>query len=213
MGYVSFGFESGQHDDILSITNHAAFAYLTLVYTGAVAESDIDFERYFKQLGTTVGNMFEIYYRHEIKDNEAYETVPGFVNFQYLTKGDLIAQSSGWPILADHDTQIFMPLYQPKGNDGYFLVRRIPRVYLRISALLRKWKLDQILPIMPGVSRSSKNKDTLLINLKIARLFPKQFLHLLGYLSRKKDRTHLIVRNREANSRTNDYKQEPWFKK
>ena len=44
-----------------------------------------------------------------------------------------------------------MPLYQSKGNDGYFLIRKIPGWTMKLSAIVRKWKLDRILIILPGV--------------------------------------------------------------
>ena len=41
MGYVSLGFESGQHDDFSAITNSIAFVYLALVYSGVLKEEAV----------------------------------------------------------------------------------------------------------------------------------------------------------------------------
>ena len=104
-----------------------------------------------------------------------------------------------------------MPLYQDQGNDGYFKIKKIPKVFLWLSSLLRKCKLDRILPFLPGVHWHSKRKDELIVNKRIAFLFTRQFLHLLGYRSKTLDQTHLIVKNREGASRNKDYKNESWY--
>jgi len=48
-------------------------------------------------------------------------------------------------------------------------------------------------------------KDELVVNLKIARFFTKNFLHLLGYRSRRIDEKYLKVKNRESASRNEEY--------
>jgi hypothetical protein len=98
-----------------------------------------------------------------------------------------------------------MPLYQGKGNDGFFMIRKVPKVFLNISTLLRKIHFDNILPLLPGVYWASNKKDELIVDLKIARFFTKNFFHLLGYRSRQIDKTHFRVKNREAASRDSEY--------
>ncbi len=130
---------------------------------------------------------------------------PGFINFQSIRNGEQIAKSNGMPITSSHSCQIFMPLYQGKGNDGFFMIRKIPKVFLRISTLLRKIHLDRVLPLLPGVSWNSSKKDELVVDLKIARFFTRNFLHLLGYRNKRMDKTHLRVKNRESASRHTEY--------
>lgn len=211
LGYVSFGFESGQHDEISSIENHVAFVYLSLVFAGSLNRERIDYNRYFESLGETTGNIYEIYYRHEIREGDRFIMQPGFRNFQDVRKGELLAEYNGRPFRSRKDTKIFMPLYQAQGNDGFFFIRKTPVVYLRISAWLRRWRFDRILPYLPGVSRYDKESDTLMLDLKIAGLMTKRILRLLGYRSQKMDKTHLIIRGREVNARTEEYRHEPWM--
>jgi len=64
--------------------------------------------------------------------------------------------------------------------------------------------------LLPGVRWNCNKKETLIVNRKIAWLFPKQVFHLFGYRSRQTDKTHFIMNNREAASRESEYEFEPW---
>ena len=208
LGYVAFGFEGGQHDDPASINNHIAFIYLSLVLSGCLEKKAIDFDDYYSHLFRNTEryqSFYEIIKRYEIKPFEEFKMAPGFKNFQSIQKGILLARSNGNPIYADEDNRIFMPLYQGKGNDGFFMIRKTPKIFLQISLLLRKIHFDKILPLLPGVRWSSEIKDELVVNLKVARFFTRNFLHLLGYRSKQQDKTHLRVRNREVASRDAEY--------
>jgi succinylglutamate desuccinylase len=213
LGYVSFGFESGQHDEISSVNNHIAFTYLSLVFSGAVAKESINFLKYFKSLGNMTGSIYEIYHQYKIHRDEIFVMEPDFVNFQSIAKGRLLATSNDQPVVATEHAIIFMPLYQELGDDGFFIIRRIRPIYLKLSAIFRKLHVDRILHILPGIRKSSVNNDTLILNLKIARFFTKHFLHIFGYRINKKQKTHLNIKSREANSKKKDYNEAPWYKK
>ena len=213
LGYVSFGFEAGQHDDPIAIDNAIAFTYLSLVFTNAISKDSIDFNRYYQHLfriSRHLKKFYEIYYRYEIGPEETFIMMPGYENFQEVSKGQNLATSNGKPKFCKHNMHIFMPQYQSQGNDGYFMVRSISPIFLMLSTVLRKIKLDRILPLMPGIRWVNPKKEALIVNLNIARFLAKQFLHLLGYRSKHIDKTHLVIKNREAASRTKDYKHEIW---
>jgi hypothetical protein len=215
LGYVAFGFEGGQHDSLSSIENHIAFIFQSLVYTESLAKNEIDFQHYYDTLAKTsvdTRNIYEIYYHYRIKDDEAFTMKPGFLNFQKIDKGQELANSDGEVILAKKQGRILMPQYQEQGDDGYFSIRKIPTIFLNLSNYIRKLRVDKLLPIMPGINWTSDKHDTLIVNRKIAWLFAKQFFHLMGYRSKKIDKTHLIIKNREAVSRKDDYKGFLWAK-
>lgn len=214
LGYVAFGFEGGQHDSISSVNNHRAFIYLSMVYTGSLKRSQIEYQKYYDVLFNNSGKskvIYEIFLHYKIRSNEDYTTDLGFVNFQTIKKGDLIGKSNGRPIMAKQSGMIFMPLYQGKGNDAFFIIRKVEKMFLNLSAVLRTIRFDKLLPLLPGVRWTSEKKDKLVVDLKVARFFTKQFFHVLGYRSRQIDRTHLRMKNREAASRTEDYKDAPWM--
>ena len=213
LGYVAFGFEAGHHDDLSSIEIHKAFVYLTMVFTESINKDDINYYHYFEQLAKTSvdsKDIYEIYFRFKIREGDSFVMRPGFVNFQRIKKGQEVAERNGQPIIASNPGRIFMPLYQNQGAEGFFAIRGIHPAMLRLSAFLRKTRFDRILPVLPGVRWASDRKDTLIVNRKVARFFAKQFFHLLGYRSKKLDKTHWILKNREAASREDEYDDASW---
>jgi hypothetical protein len=135
---------------------------------------------------------------------------PGFVNFQKVQKGQFLATKIHRKVTASYSGRIFMPLYQSQGRDGFFEIRKVRKIFLRLSELFRHTKFDHILPFLPGIHWQSQKHDTMIVNLKIARFFTKPFLHLLGYRSRRLDKNHLIIKNREAASRKHEYRDVNW---
>lgn len=216
LGYVAFGFEGGQHDDIKSIENHVAFTYLSLVFTGAADPSDVNYLKYHHILSRNAEyskTIYEIHHRQEVLCREDFKMVPGFDNFQPIKKGEHLAFCRETPLYASRNGLIFMPLYQGKGEDGFFIIRPVPGVFLKLSAWLRRIGFDQVLPLLPGVKWTSTTKGELEVDLKVARFLARPFLHLLGYRSKEKDATHLRVKNREAASKNEDYLEAEWLKR
>ena len=216
LGYIAVGFESGQHDDISSVENHLSFALVSLVMAGCLQPNELaDFEKHYQRLGTSTKgqrNIFEIKYRHEIQAGEQFKMKPGFTNFQQLSKGTVLATSDGQEVTTTKKQQLFMPLYQNQGDDGYFFVRKTPYFFLKFSTLLRKIRFDKFIALFPGINWKSKTQSTLVIKLNVARFFAKEFFHLLGYRSRLIDETHMYAKNRESKSLTADYKNVKWYK-
>jgi succinylglutamate desuccinylase len=213
LGYVAFGYEAGQHDDLASLGNQIAFVYLSLVFTGVIDKEDVDYYHYYEQLAKTSINsrdIYEIVHRCKIDNGDDFLMKPGFVNFQKVQKGQLLAIRKQEKVAASYTGRIFMPLYQSQGRDGFFEIRKIKKVFLHLSEVLRHTKFDHILPFLPGIRWQSKKHDTMLVNLKIARFFTKPFLHLLGYRSKVLDKSHLIIRNRDAASREHEYEDAHW---
>ncbi len=216
LGYVAFGYEGGQHDDLSSIENHIAFIYLSLVFTGCINKKNIEFNHYYELLAKTSidsRNFYEIFYHYKIKENESFKMKPGFFNFQKIKKKQNLASSNGDAVFSLKKGRMLMPQYQNQGDDGFFIIRRIHPFYLRLSRTIRKMRFDHILPILPGVHWFSEKRDALKVNRKIAWLFAKQFFHLMGYRSKRFNKTHLVVKNREAASKKEAYSNAIWNKK
>ncbi|MDC8006333.1 succinylglutamate desuccinylase/aspartoacylase family protein [Aureisphaera galaxeae] len=216
LGYVAFGFEGGQHDNKASVENHLAFSYLSLVFTQSVSREDIDYHHYLQVLAKNTPfspSFYEIFDHFGLPRGHDFTMNPGYVNFQKIRKGQELANYQGEKVHAPQSGHIFMPLYQSQGTDGFFIIRTIPKVFLRLSAFLRKMGFDRYLTLLPGVRWKSERKDSLIVNLKLARFFTKDFFHLLGYRSKKVDRNHLIMKNREVASRRGDYENSEWYKK
>ncbi len=213
-GFVSFGFESGQHDTLEAIENHVAFIYLSLFFTASLKNNLISLDLFYSKLEAASAfktSFFEIYHRHEIKIDDTFIMIPGYSNFQAIRKGDVLAISNKCDIKASRSSLMFMPLYQDQGDDGFFFIRKIPYLFMWLSALFRKWHFDWILRFLPGVSWHKTDKDTLIVNKKIAFLMVRQLLHLMGYRNKRLDKYHLIIKSRETASKRNAYKNEIWY--
>ncbi len=216
-GYVSLGFESGQHFTVEAVKNTISFIWLAMIYCGILTKEQVpDYKKYHDQLilaakGNTI--FYEIIHRHCITKSDDFKMLPGFRSFEKLQKGIAMANHNGEQITALKDSIVFMPLYQVQGEEGFFLIRKIPGWILSFSAFLRRTKFDSFLAYLPGVSWSNGSRDKLMVNLKVTMFFSKPFFHLLGYRNRMVDQTHLILNNRERTAKNEMYKDSFWYKK
>ena len=217
LGYVSLGFESGQHTDPSAVDNAEDFLWSTLVFSGVLARKDYPgYRESLVRLRNSANGdhyFYEVVYRHALKDANTFAMAPGFRSFQRLPKGTLLAQHKGEPVRTTRKGILFMPLYQKQGEEGFFLIRRIPSWALRLSAWLRKYNFQNALAFLPGVRWASPDKERLMINLRITRFFSKQVFHLLGYRSKQKDQTHLLLSNREQAAKNEQYEDTFWFRR
>ncbi|MBO0322983.1 succinylglutamate desuccinylase/aspartoacylase family protein [Muricauda sp. CAU 1633] len=207
LGYVSLGFESGQHNDSKAVENCVDFIEFTLQLTDVVRTSKSDGNGFNNASHT----FYEIYHQHTIGAEDIFRMFPGFTNFQEVPKGTEIAVNNDAVLKTKKRRQIFMPLYQDQGGEGFYFIRPIPKFLLWLSKELRRFKVDHLLVKLPGVQWKSDKKDTLLVDQRIARFMAKSIFHLLGYRARQFDETHLVVKSREIASRNNEYKGAGWF--
>ncbi|MEM7485282.1 MAG: succinylglutamate desuccinylase/aspartoacylase family protein [Bacteroidota bacterium] len=214
LGYVSLGYESGQHDDINAIKNCIDFVHFTLALTNSVnlSKDELTTLKNGVMNSSKVSNKFyEIYYQYDIKHGIDFKMLPGFVNFQEISDGENVALENNAILKAKGRKQIFMPLYQNQGNEGFYYIRSIPTILLWMSKGLRKIKADHLLVRFPGIRWKSLRKDALLVDQRVARFLAKSIFHLLGYRTRQFDKTHLVVKSRETASRNKEYLNTDWF--
>ena len=164
LGYVSLGYESGQHDDVKAIKNSMDFIWYTMAITDVVKcpESEkVALRNEILKSSEASNRFYEIYYQHDIIPRSDFQMLPGFVNFQEIPKGIEIALDNGEVISTKGKRQIFMPLYQDQGSEGFYYIRPIPKILLWISKGLRRFKADHLLVRLPGVAWKSIKKDAL----------------------------------------------------
>lgn len=214
-GYLAIGFESGQHNEEGAVANAEAFILLALFFSGFLGAGLLpDRGSLMNRLSSEAEgnrNFYEITYRHKIEPGGHFKMKPGYRSFEPFEKGAFLAEHNGRPVFTDKKGILFMPLYQKLGEDGYFIIRRIPKWILAASACLRKTRISFIFPFMPGVSRHRENPAKLIVDLRWARFFSRRFFHLLGYRHKQIDTLHAIFTNREYVARTESYKKAPWF--
>ncbi len=121
-------FEAGQHEDHLSVNRSISAIINCMRSIGAVKPEDVE-NRHDKLLLTYAQGLpkvAELQYVYHIGEGEAFHMLPGFKNFQPIRKGQVLAYNQHGPITAPTDGLILMPLYQSKGEDGFFIVREVP---------------------------------------------------------------------------------------
>lgn len=124
---VGVAFESGQHDDPLSV-NRAIAAVINCMRTIGCVKAEHVENRHDKLLidfSKNLPKVSELILCHSITEEDQFEMLPNFQNFQEIHKGELLAHDKKGPIYAQSDGLILMPLYQPQGDDGFFLIKKL----------------------------------------------------------------------------------------
>ena len=123
MGFVSFGFESGQHYDPAAVRNAVSFIELTLAITGSIPRTPYEIKALYTSIKLNccrLQGFFEIYYLYKIKNGDAFKMLPGFRNFETVPTGTPLARTVEGIIATDKKRLLFMPLYQKKGTSGFY---------------------------------------------------------------------------------------------
>lgn len=201
-GHIALGFEAGQHDDDQSIVNCEAFLWMTLVASGCLHKGKLSsYDKYknILSLNGTPQDFYEIDYRYLINDQDDFIMVPGFKNFDSIHKGQIMALANNIEVKAVMNGMIFMPLYQKQGLDGFFIITKISKFWLQLSAVVRKLKLYHLLRVLPGIKKDPTNSYTLIVDPKIAKFLALELFHLFGYRKQviKDNKLHFIKRDRK----------------
>lgn len=128
-GHGGLAFEAGQHFSQQSMIKHEAFVRLAMYQTGFTPDiSDTDIKtlkHYMNDELKPKHNHFELRLRYKIDEEEDFVMQPGFANFQRIFKGQVLAKNNKGDVLSPLDGNIFMPLYQKQGNDGFFVIQPV----------------------------------------------------------------------------------------
>lgn len=200
-GALAIGIEAGRHDDPVSIAVHEAALWISLCATGCLPRGTevVDLAACRRRLAEArrgLPDVFEVMYRRGIDSDDVFRMAPGFTNFTPVRAGEIVAHDAGGPVPVPMSGHLFLPLYQAQGDDGYFLVRPIRRVWLAMSRVLRRLGAPRLLPLLPGVRRSTRRADTLIVSRRIARWLVNEIFHLLGYRRVRETERHAVFRGR-----------------
>jgi hypothetical protein len=188
-GPITIGVEGGRHDDPAAVDYHEHVLWIALVEAGCLESADVP--RYAERvaaLASARGNLppvFEVRARRAVTRGDGFVMRPGFPNFEPITAGQPLADDNDGEVLAPEDGRIFLPLYQEQGDDGFFVVRPVRPIWLKVSSLLRHLRLYSLARILPGVRRSRRRPDTLIVDRRVARWYVIEVFHLLGYRKRR----------------------------
>lgn len=124
---TSVVFEAGQHEEGLS-TNRAISAIVSCMREfGNVCATDVEshHDQILKQYAEGLPEVTRLIYTHSIKAGDVFKMEPGFLNFQTIDSGTLLAHDNSGPIYAKQSGIMLMPLYQSQGEDGFFLIEEV----------------------------------------------------------------------------------------
>lgn len=129
-GVTSFAFEGGQIGSQKTIEIHTYGIWEFMYDSGLIPEQhDISKILHYQELVSSIHNhhpdMLRVLYRHPVERKDYFRMKPGFGSFQPIEKGELLAEDKKGKITAPVDGQIFMPLYQNTGEDGFFIVEEV----------------------------------------------------------------------------------------
>ena len=115
MGHVGLAFEAGQHIAADSVDHHEDFILQSLHYAGVLSDA--------RHASPKEGLEYDIIFRHPIQAGDEFVMNPGYHNFSPVHKGQILAHDRHGEIRAEKAGLLFMPLYQSRGDDGFFIVR------------------------------------------------------------------------------------------
>jgi succinylglutamate desuccinylase len=190
-------FEGGKHDSPNSIGASEAGIWLALARTGVidggafpeVAEAN----EYLRTATRELPPVLELRHRHAIAESDDFEMLPGMRSFQPVLEGEVLARDRKGDVRSPERARLLMPLYQPQGEDGFFLIREFHPSWLSFSEFLRRMKADRILHWLPGVRRKGRDSGSLVVDRRWARWFTLEILHLLGYRREVEEGDRLVV--------------------
>ncbi len=120
-------FEAGQHEDPVSVNRTIAAIINCMRSIGAVRPEDVEnrHDEILVEYSKNLPKIADLIKVHSIKAGDDFEMRPGYRNFQPVVKGELLAKDRHGEIHSPADALILMPLYQPQGSDGFFLVKEV----------------------------------------------------------------------------------------
>ncbi len=124
---VAVCFESGQHQEQLSI-NRAIAAITNCMRTiGCVRAEDVEnqHDKLLIEFSKGLPKVSQLLMTHAIQEEDEFVMRPGYKNFHFVKKGELVADDQRGPIPIIKDGLLIMPLYQKQGDDGFFLIESI----------------------------------------------------------------------------------------
>lgn len=206
-GIAALAVEGGQHDARETVANHEAVLWRLLERLRMVPVPAAELRVHQTQLheaAAGVPPIVEIVLRHAITAEDRFRMAPGFVNFAPVERHQLLATDRRGEVRAPSRGHVLLPLYQALGDDGFFLARAVRPFWLHLARWLRRLRLDATVRFLPGVTVDPTDRDTILVDPRVARWFVTELFHLLGFRKERRRGDRLAFtrrRSRRENAR------------
>ena len=127
--YIAFAFEGGLMGSEVAVKLHVAGVWEILINSGAIQEDSlngiIQIGTLLQTFAAELPHKLRVRHHYWITEEDDFRMKLGFLNFQKVNEGQIIAEDKNGLIRAPLDGLIFMPLYQQSGNDGFFIVEEL----------------------------------------------------------------------------------------
>jgi len=128
-GHAAVALEAGQHQDPRSVDLAEAALWISLVSIGCLTNGSVrtlsshreELERECQGLPRNL----RVFHRQRISEGEDFRMKPGFSSFSQVKAGEVLASTGRGEIRAPDCGWVLLPLYQPTGDDGFFLAREV----------------------------------------------------------------------------------------
>jgi succinylglutamate desuccinylase len=199
LGVTTVGFEAGQHREEAAADRAEAAIWIALAAAGVVGQKRPEVGRSRRHLDSArdgLPHVVEVRYRHPVVPGDGFRMESGYMSFQHLNGDEKLASDNGGEIRTTEPGRILMPLYQEQGEDGFFIVRTVRPVWLRLSAAVRRLRLERIMHWLPGVVRDPAEAGTFEVDTQVARWHTMKLFHLLGFRRTARDERWLRMSRR-----------------
>jgi len=208
LGLITLCVEAGQHRAAASVDHVESALWIALVGAGMLAGADVpDLAGHRRRLADAtrgIPRVIEVRHRHPLRHGDGFRMKPGFEHFHPVRRGEVLAHDDDGPIAAVEDGRVLLPLYQGQGDDGFFLSREVRPFWLAVSSALRRTGAGGLIRALPGVRRHPSDPEALIVDTRIARLYPLEVFHLLGYRKLRRTASELVVARRRHDLRPPD---------
>jgi len=122
---TSLTFESGQHQDPLSVNRALAAITNCMRLIGSVKAEHVEnrHDQLLVEYSKELPKVVHLEERYDISPEDNFRMKPNYKNFQLIEKGEMLAEDRNGEIYASCSGRILMPLYQEQGEEGFFIVR------------------------------------------------------------------------------------------
>jgi succinylglutamate desuccinylase len=198
-GYRGVIVEGGRHDRERTTDVLESCVWLLVVAMGMLTQDEVpDFGEHWNRLaGLCEGlpRVLEVTHRHDTSGGDGFAMLPGFEHYQRVRRGQLLARDDAGEIRTPRSGRIIMPAYKPGTDQGYFIARDVPPLYVWTLFLLRRLNLHRVCHLLPGARRMPGDGNFI----EVASWVPDwmvNIIRLLGWRRTYRDADRTVLRRR-----------------
>lgn len=122
---IAVAFEAGHHENPISVKRSISAIINCMRTIGCVRKEDVEnhHDEMLIEYSKGLPRIAELLTVHTIADEDGFKMKPGYKNFQQVYKNEILGEDKRGQVLSPYDGLILMPLYQPQGKEGFFIIR------------------------------------------------------------------------------------------